>query len=307
MRRRTFAKVVAAAGTSLVVPLRAFAQSDPGTATPTIAEDATTAQSGHAPATDFAAAGPLVVSTANPRYFTIGPGNAADGRVVYLTGSHIWNNFHDGLGPGAGCAETPEQNDYDAYLAFLKDHGHNFIRLWRWEQFKSQAAGGAFHLCMTPQPWARTGAGEATDGKPKFDLSTFDQAYFDRLRDRVVAAGNEGIYVAVMLFDGFGLHLSPAPDNVEGHPFHAANNVNGIDITSIDDYQVLPLDPRVQDAPGGVHQAGHRHRPRSAQRSLSRSRTSRRAGAPSTRRSRSRWACPRPTSRRAIPPSGSTG
>jgi hypothetical protein len=68
----------------------------------------------------------------------------------------------------------------------------------------------------------------------------------DRLRDRVIAAGNEGIYVAVMLFEGWGLHLSPAPDNVEGHPFHAANNVNDIGITSIIDYQVLPLDPRVQ-------------------------------------------------------------
>jgi hypothetical protein len=86
----------------------------------------------------------------------------------------------------------------------------------------------------------------AKDGKPKFDLSKFDQAFFDRLRDRVVAAGNEGIYVAVMLFDGWALHLSPAPDNVEGHPFHAANNVNGIGITSIADYQVLPLGPRVQ-------------------------------------------------------------
>jgi hypothetical protein len=187
-----------------------------------------------------------VVSQANPRYFTVASGDAADRKVVYLTGSHIWNNFHDGMGPGSDCAEIPEQLGYDAYLKFLKEHGHNFIRLWRWEQFKSQAAGGGFHLCMTPQPWARTGVGTAKDGKPKFDLDSFDQAYFDRLRDRVIAAGNEGIYVAVMLFDGWALHLSPAPDNVEGHPFHAANNVNGIGITSITDYQVLPLDSRVQ-------------------------------------------------------------
>jgi len=192
------------------------------------------------------APGPLTVSTANPRYFTVASGDAADGRAVYLTGSHIWNNFQDGLGPGSACADPPEQNDYRAYLAFLKDHGHNFIRLWRWEHFKSQAAGGAFHLCMSPQPWPRTGPGTATDGKPKFDLSRFDQAYFDRLRDRVSAAGEAGIYVAVLLFDGWALHLSPPPDNVEGHPFHAANNVNGIGITSIIDYEVLPLDPRVQ-------------------------------------------------------------
>src|SRR5262249_37158315 len=45
---------------------------------------------------------------------------------------------------------------------------------------------------------------------------------------------------------GFSLHLTAAPDNVEGHLFHAANNVNDVGIASIDDYQVLPLDPRVQ-------------------------------------------------------------
>jgi len=99
---------------------------------------------------------------------------------------------------------------------------------------------------MRPQPWPRTGPGLATDGKPKFDLSTFNPLYFDRLRDRVIAAGKEGIYVSVMLFDGFGLHLSKAPDHIEGHPFHAANNINGIALTSINDYQVLPLDLRIR-------------------------------------------------------------
>jgi hypothetical protein len=193
------------------------------------------------------AAGPLVVAAANPRYFTVAAGDATDQRAVYLTGSHIWNNLHDGLGPGPRCAESPERNDYGAYLDFLQAHGHNFIRLWRWEHFRSEAAGGSFHLCMSPQPWPRTGPGAATDGKPRFDLSRFDQAYFDRLRDRVMAAGDRGIYVAVMLFDGWAVHLSPPPDNVQGHPFHAANNLNGIDITSIVDYQVLPLDPRVRE------------------------------------------------------------
>jgi len=190
--------------------------------------------------------GPLIVSAANPRYFTLASGDTAEQRAIYLTGSHIWNNFHDGMGPGAECAETPERFDYDAYLSFLKAHGHNFIRLWRWEQFKSQAAGGSYHLCMTPQPWPRSGSGDAIDGKPKFDLSQFDPAYFERLRERVIAAGNAGIYVAVMLFDGWALHLSPAPDNVQGHPFYRINNVNGISIASIVDYQMLPLEPRVQ-------------------------------------------------------------
>ena len=190
------------------------------------------------------AAGPLVASAVNPRYFTVVSNSARDGAAVYLTGAHLNNNFHDGMGPGADCAENSEQFDFDAYLQFLKDHGLNFVRLWRWEHFRSQL--GPVHICMTPQPWPRTGSGTASDGKPKFDLSKFDDAHFERLHERVAAAGKMGIYVGVMLFDGFALHLTAPPDNIEGHPFHAANNVNGIGITSIVDYQVLPLDPDIQ-------------------------------------------------------------
>jgi hypothetical protein len=82
---------------------------------------------------------------------------------------------------------------------------------------------------------------------PKFDLTQFDEAFFERLRERVAAAGERGMYVAVMLFEGWALRLSPAPDHVEGHPFHAGSNGNGIGISSILDYQVLPLGPRVQE------------------------------------------------------------
>lgn len=192
----------------------------------------------------LAAAGPLVVSAVNPRYFT----PASDPhRAVYLTGSHIWNNLHDGMGQGAECPRADEPLDFLALLDFLEQRGHNFIRLWRWEHFRSQAAGGQFHLCMTPQPWPRTGPAAAKDGKARFDLDAFDETFFARLRQRAVAAGERGIYVSVMLFDGWALHLSPAPDHLEGHPFHAGNNVNGIGIGSIRDYQVLPLAPRVQE------------------------------------------------------------
>jgi hypothetical protein len=192
------------------------------------------------------AAGPLAVSRDNPRYFAVGSDRR---RLVYLTGSHINNNFHDGLGFGRKCSTPPEPSDFESYLDFLSEHGHNFIRLWRWEHFRSLLAMMLvkIHFCMTPQPWPRTGPGAATDGKPKFDLSRFDPEYFDRLRGRVIAAGQRGVYVSVMLFDGFGLHLSVPPDNIEGHPFHGANNINGIGIKSIVEYMVLPLDARVQE------------------------------------------------------------
>jgi hypothetical protein len=187
--------------------------------------------------------GPLVVSIANPRYFTVA---GAPEKAIYLTGSHVNNNLHDGLGPGRECPEDPEPFDFGAYLELLTERGHNFIRLWRWEQFRGYLGPADVHFCMTPQPWPRTGPGSAKDGKPRFDLSAFDQTYFDRLRERVLAAGRAGIYASVMLFEGFSLHLTDTPDNVEGHPFHAANNINDIEIASIIDYQVLPLDPHVE-------------------------------------------------------------
>jgi hypothetical protein len=74
------------------------------------------------------APGPLVVSTANPRYFAVRSTDGAEEQLVYLTGSHINNNFHDGLGFGPECPAEPERFDFDGYLDFLEAHGHNFIR-----------------------------------------------------------------------------------------------------------------------------------------------------------------------------------
>jgi hypothetical protein len=73
---------------------------------------------GKRPSGPHAIAGPLVVSAANPRYFAAAPGDAA-GRAIYLAGSHIWNNLHDGMGPGAACADTAEAFDYEALPRFL--------------------------------------------------------------------------------------------------------------------------------------------------------------------------------------------
>ena len=80
---------------------------------------------------------------------------------------------------------------------------------------------------VTPQPWQRTGPGNASDGKLKFDLTKFNQAYFDRLRDRVQQLNAAGIYAGVYLFTGeWLLRFRFSGD---GYPFTGSNNVNGID------------------------------------------------------------------------------
>lgn len=173
--------------------------------------------------------GPLRVHPRNPRYFMDGGGKA-----VYLTGAHTWNNLVD-----MGRNDPPEAFDFDAYLDFLERHRHNFIRLWAWDSVTwdtraNRGLGKDFVHKVAPLPWARTGPGAALDGKPKFDLTQFDATYFERLRTRVAAAGRRGIYVSVMLFEGWGLrHANRRRAAPEGwawraHPFHPDNNINGI-------------------------------------------------------------------------------
>jgi hypothetical protein len=158
----------------------------------------------------------LRVLASNPRWFTDGSGKA-----IYLTGSHTWGNFKD-----MGESDPPPAFDFGAYLDFLVGHHHNFIRLWSWElpcSPQGQRTGALFRF---PFPWPRSGPGLATDGKLRFDLARFDPSYFDRLRARVSAARERGIYVSVMLFDGYGPQFNRTP--ADGFPYDGANNINGL-------------------------------------------------------------------------------
>ena len=158
----------------------------------------------------IAPAGPLRVCAANPRYFA-----DASGRPVYLTGSHTWQSLQDGILSNYTAVTQPF--DYAGYLSLLQTNHHNFIRLWRWELTTHE-----------PQPWLRTGPGHALDGKLKFDLRQFNQAYFDRLRSRVIAARDRGIYVGIMLFEDWIFMNKRTDFPLNQHPFHKDNNVSGI-------------------------------------------------------------------------------
>jgi hypothetical protein len=164
--------------------------------------------------------GPLRASK-NPNYF-----EDARGVPLILCGSHSWNTLQDW---GTDGAVRPL--DFDAFVTFLKRHGHNFTLLWYSELptfrgFPSTETNPP-DFTVSPHPWMRTGPGNATDGGLKFDLTKFDQAYFDRLRARVEALNRAGIYVGVYLFTGeFQLRFRFPSD---GYPFSGPNNVNGID------------------------------------------------------------------------------
>jgi hypothetical protein len=170
--------------------------------------------------TAASASGPLRVSTTNPRYFA-----DPSGRPVYLTGSEYWKTIQDN-----GRSNPPPQFDYSAFLDFLQSHNHNFTRLYMWEQarWSSEETSSSW---FSPTLYERPGPAIGRDGGPKFDLTRINAAYLSRVRQRAVDAGKRGIYVSVMLFDGWSVQhkgSSTGSNPWDGHPFNAANNINGI-------------------------------------------------------------------------------
>ena len=167
--------------------------------------------------------GPLRICRENPRYFA-----EKDGKALLLVGSHVWYNLVD-MGP----EDPPRAFDYDAYLDWMTRRNHNFMRMWAWEMVQWDTHGNNPRIrnevttfYVAPHPWLRTGDGKALDGKPKFDLTRFNPVYFARLRQRVDAARQKGIYVSIMLFEGWAMQR--IEDGWKLHPFHPQNNINDI-------------------------------------------------------------------------------
>lgn len=164
--------------------------------------------------------GPLVASR-NPNYF-----RDADGKILILNGSQTWNTLQDW-----GRSGSLQALDFDAYVRFLTTHGHNFTLLWYTELPKfcgfPSTASSPPDWTVGPHPWLRTGPGVAADGGLKFDLTRFDPSYFDRLRTRVEALQNAGVYVGVYLFTGEWLNIFRCSS--DGYPFTGANNINRVD------------------------------------------------------------------------------
>jgi len=163
---------------------------------------------------------PLAVSTSNPNYF-----QDASGTPIALCGSHSWNTLQDW-----GTNGTPQTLDFNAFVGFLTAHGHNFTLLWTTELPKFSnlpvTAASPPEFTVSLFPWQRTGPGSASDGKQKFDLTKFNQAYFDQLRARVQALNGAGIYAGVYFFTGEWLKAFRS--STDGYPFSGPNNVNGI-------------------------------------------------------------------------------
>lgn len=141
-----------------------------------------------------------------PNYF-----QHPDGKPLLLIGDYTWGTFSD------------VDFDYKAQFDALKANGLNFARVWLW--------WGAEQLLppddnLHVEPFLRPGPGKANDGRPKYDLSQFNPAFFNRLRDLCAAARERGLFLQLITVDAWMLkhaHLWKL------HAFHRDNNINGVD------------------------------------------------------------------------------
>ncbi len=119
--------------------------------------------------------------------------------------------------------------DYVPYLDELAKHGLNQTRTFSGTYREVPGSFGIKGNTLAPAdgryacPWARSDQPGYRLGGNKFDLSKFDEAYFQRLRDFVAKAGERGIVVEYVLFCPFYNN-----DLWLANPMHVANNVNGI-------------------------------------------------------------------------------
>ena len=119
--------------------------------------------------------------------------------------------------------------NYTIYLNELHSRGFNLTRVFSGIYVEDPAA---FHIAMNtlaPQPlrfvcpWARSAQPGYAGGGNKFDLHTWDDAYFHRLKDFVEQAGRRGIVVEMVLFCPYY-----GDEQWALSPVRASNNIQGI-------------------------------------------------------------------------------
>ena len=119
--------------------------------------------------------------------------------------------------------------DYVRYLDVLQGHGYNLTRTFSGTYREVQGSFGITGNTLAPSPgrylcpWLRSSTRGAPNGDSKFDLTQWDQAYFDRLKDFCAQAGKRGIVVELVLFS------TMYDEKVwQSSPMNARNNIIGI-------------------------------------------------------------------------------
>ena len=131
--------------------------------------------------------------------------------------------------------------DYVKYLDEISDKGLNITRTFSGIYVEPQGAFGIAKNTLAPGegrficPWARSDEPGYPVGGNKFDLTKWDEAYFERLKDFISEAGKRNIVVELDLFSNFYDTLQ-----WKLSPLYHKNNINNVEAIS-DQKEVLSL------------------------------------------------------------------
>lgn len=118
--------------------------------------------------------------------------------------------------------------DYRTYFAALEREGLNHSRVFSGAY---REVSGDFKIennTLSPAagdylaPWARSDQDGYAQGGKKFDLTQWDERYFERLHAVVSEAGKRGVFLEIVLFCFF------YKQTWDASPMKLSNNVNGI-------------------------------------------------------------------------------
>ena len=153
--------------------------------------------------------GTLSVLGSNPHYF-----KTPHGKAVYLTGLHTWTNFATVASQGA--SSFPQFADYAA------TQNVSLIRLWSGLGLLT-AFNADPSQATSPIAFNRSTTCCAVDGGNKFDLTSFNPAFFDLLKSDVEYASSKGMYVMPQML----YHYGNSGPGWNEQVFNGANNING--------------------------------------------------------------------------------
>jgi hypothetical protein len=130
--------------------------------------------------------------------------------------------------------------DYVRYLDELQRHGLNHTRTFTGVYRENATAFQITDNTLAPLsdryscPWARSEQPGFHAGGNRFDLTRWDDAYFERLKDFIAQAARRGIVVEVTLF--CPMYKDAMWDDC---PMKANNNVNGVGSCSLNEVYTL--------------------------------------------------------------------
>jgi PA14 domain/Cellulase (glycosyl hydrolase family 5) len=155
---------------------------------------------------------PIALHPGNPHYFLW----RGKPKILITSGEHY------------GAVLNLDFN-YVAYLEALAKDGLDSTRIFTGVYAEKSGSFNITNNTLAPAPnrlicpWARSGEPGYAGGGNKFDLTRWDERYFDRLRDFVAKAGERGIVVEVNLFCPF------YEDSMWSlSPMNTRNNINNV-------------------------------------------------------------------------------